>query len=325
MPRSTAKHITVQLLVFLCWSIVAPLALFVGRLPDSVPHKALIAVVYLLLVYTLFLRGYLLRSSKERKRHRWAMLRLRPLEGPTLRWTLASVPLLLVLSWALAQVYVGLVPVPPEAFNPFGDLLESAEGRLIVILLAVGMAPVIEEFFFRGLVQFPLERRYGPAPGLLVASALFAVVHFLPWVFPIHLFLGVVFGFVVWATRSIWSGVVLHAANNGIAVLALVTPGEEEVTPTVWASGPDAQWWIALGVLAGAVALCRPMAYRLLEAGRGAAWGESGPYERGGLVHPGGPGRTDDRHGEVRGEPRELSGGGGEDADASSEGEHEWQ
>lgn len=334
MTRPIGKHIALQLLVFLCWSIVAPLALFTGRLPESIPYRGAVAVVYLLLVYTLFIKGYLLRSPKERKGDRWDMLRLRPLEGPALVWTLASVPLLLALSWSLAQVYVGLVPVPPEAFNPFGDLLGSMEGRLVIILLAVGMAPVIEELFFRGLIQVPLERKYDPARGLLFASALFAAVHFLPWVFPIHLFLGIVFGFVVWATRSIWSGVLLHAANNGVAVIALVAPGAEEVTPTIWAGGPSAEWWVALGVLAGTAALCRPVAYRLLEAGRGAADGERVEHERYGFEQPDEPGEppvTGDRRpvGD-RSEPGDARGAGDADAtpspvDDTRGNEREWQ
>ncbi|MDQ3388736.1 MAG: CPBP family intramembrane metalloprotease, partial [Gemmatimonadota bacterium] len=68
-----------------------------------------------------------------------------------------------------------------------------------------------------------------------------------PWVLPIHLALGLAFGYAVWATRSIWSGVVLHAANNAVATLGL--RGEATPTPTVWETGDPASLLQALGVL----------------------------------------------------------------------------
>ena len=51
-----------------------------------------------------------------------------------------------------------------------------------------------------------LERRWGAPAGISVAAAIFAVIHVLPWVFPLHFFLGLAFGYAVYATRSIWSG-----------------------------------------------------------------------------------------------------------------------
>ena len=214
------------------------------------------------------LRRFLLRAGRTGERERWATLRLRPLRGARLHWTLLAVPVLVALSWTLGEVYTRLVPVPAENFSLYEPYIGTPLGRLSLTLLAVAIAPVIEEFFFRGLLQRPLERRFGPMPAILSAAALFALVHLLPWVFPIHLFLGVVFGFATYATGSIWAGVILHAANNIAAVLGITAAGEYVMRPTIWETGADPGWWSALALLGVACIAGIWVARGLWRAGR---------------------------------------------------------
>jgi membrane protease YdiL (CAAX protease family) len=219
-------------------------------------------------LFAAFLRVYLLRAGRAGETRRWATLRLRPLGREATLGTLAAVPVLLALVWSLGEVWTRLVPVPPESFRPFETLTETAEGRLTVILFAMVAAPLVEEFVFRGLVQRPLERRWGPAPAIGFTALLFALGHALPWVLPIHLLLGLAFGFVVYATRSIWAGVLLHAANNSLAALGIGAEAPE-LPPTVWRTGVTAEFWTALAMLVLAVLVARALAARLLRAGRG--------------------------------------------------------
>lgn len=256
------RQIAGWLFLFLVWNLVISLVLVISvRLGYALPGLALTLVLYALFLWRLILHP---RTPARRL----SLLRLRPLNAQALRWTLVSVPVLLVLSWALGEVYVRLVPVPPESFDPFGELMTTVEGRLAITVLAVGIAPVLEEFFFRGFIQGALERRHGTVPGIAGAAAIFAVVHVLPWVFPLHFFLGVAFGYAVYATRSIWAGVILHAANNSVAVVGLGFEGEEPTpTPTLWQVGPDVDWWVSVGLLLGSAALALWTARRLRKAG----------------------------------------------------------
>lgn len=261
------RRVLKYLAVFLLWNLVSGLFLI------TTPPPA--AILISLLLYAWILYGYLLRPGHgESARRRWAALRLRPLRGKTLKWSLAAVPVMLGLSWSVSDLYTRFVPVPAESLNPFAEMLATAEGRLMITLFAVGIAPVVEEFFFRGLIQYRLERRYrkrfeelrgadagrlaGVTAGIAGGAALFAAVHLLPWIFPIHFFLGFAFGFAVWATRSIWTGVMLHAANNLAAMLSLVGSGEEApATGTLWEFGFTADLWasVATFVVTGALAL----------------------------------------------------------------------
>ena len=257
--RSVVRY----LLLFFGWNLLASLIVVVA-LATGFGYAGVAAMI---VAYFGFIAYLVTRRSVPRDR--WALLRLRPLDGGVLAWTIAAIPVLLLLSWAVGEVYVRLVPVPPENFNPFGPLMDSSAGRLSITVLAVGIAPVLEEFFFRGLIQRTLERRFGALIGILVASAIFAAVHVLPWVFPLHFFLGAAFGYAVWVTGSIWTGVILHAANNAVAVAALGLQGEDAgPTPTLWEAGPDVQWWMTIAILVMSAAAAWLVAGGLRNASR---------------------------------------------------------
>lgn len=252
-----------DLLLFLAWNLLVSLVLLLSiTLGYGLAGVPVMIGLYAWLIHRLVLHPRVAAG-------RLALLRLRPLDGGALRWTLLAVPVLLVLSWALGEVYIRLVPVPPESFDPFGELMRTQGGRLGVTVLAVGIAPVLEEFFFRGFIQRALERRLGAAAGIGVAAAIFGAVHVLPWVFPLHFFLGLAFGYAVYATRSIWAGVILHAANNTVAIVGLGLEGEEpSPTPTLWQVGPDVDWWISVAVLAASALAAALVARGLRKAGR---------------------------------------------------------
>jgi membrane protease YdiL (CAAX protease family) len=252
------RQIAGHLAFFLVWNVVASLVLvFSIQLGYTLPGIALILVLYGWVLWRVLHAG-------PDARRRWADLRLRALEGGTLRWTAIAVPVLLLLSWSLGEVYIRLVPVPPDSFNPFGPIIEDRYGRLALTVFAVGIAPVLEEFFFRGLIQRGLERRYGAARGIAGAAAIFAFIHVLPWVFPLHFFLGAAFGYAVYATRSIWAGVVLHAANNAVAMAGLGFGSDpaERTAP---------EWWLSLGLLA----VTGIAAARIARGMRNAGWERS--------------------------------------------------
>lgn len=247
--------------VFLLWNIVLGSAVLF--LP---PELGLPAA---LLLAALLIWGYLLRAERGGSRsRRLAELRLRPLHGAPLYWSFAAIPVLLLLSWSLGEVYLRFVSVPPESLDPFAPILANRGGRLTITVLAVLVAPMVEEFVFRGLIQSRLERSRGPIWGICIGAALFALVHFLPWVFPLHFILGLVFGFAVYATGSIWTGVLLHAANNSAAMLGQLAGTPEAPVPTVWEVGMTPATWSALLLLLLVALLTLWTGRKLLEAGR---------------------------------------------------------
>src|SRR5690606_19743332 len=110
-PTGRMKQALKYIAVFILWNLVVGSVLLIA--------SPIVALPLSLALYALLLWGYLLRAPRgEDPAHRWAALRLRPLRGPTLRWSLLAIPVVLVLSWSLGDVYTQLVPVPTDSLNP---------------------------------------------------------------------------------------------------------------------------------------------------------------------------------------------------------------
>lgn len=199
------------------------------------------------------------------------------LRGLAARHVLA---LLLLLPIALIasevdNVAQALLPAPdaPAIAQETRDKLPT-DTQLAMIetaVVAVGLVPVIEEWFFRGVVQQGMIAVAGVRGGIFWTATLFAVGHGAPgmsgpaWLalFAQMLVLGLVLGFARQATGTILAPILIHVGVNGLGVLAMAfpdwiaiagynTPGAH--TPLLWLA-PSA---IAVGIGLALLARERP-------------------------------------------------------------------
>ena len=139
-----------------------------------------------------------------------------------------------------------------------------------LIVMASIVAGVVEEAAFRGYMQGPIERRFGPATAILLPGALFGLAHFTHHpsvavlsVLPFYVLVAAVYGMMAYASNSILPGIALHAGGDVLSITRtwLTGKGEWELTPTrpalIWETGPDGAFWGALVafILLGAVAV----------------------------------------------------------------------
>lgn len=91
-------------------------------------------------------------------------------------------------------------------------------GITVAILVIVILAPIIEEFFFRGFVYRILTKIWPVWLGSLMTAIMFAAVHFqLESFFPI-LLLGLFLNFTYQKSGSLWTSITFHSLNNAIAL-----------------------------------------------------------------------------------------------------------
>lgn len=145
---------------------------------------------------------------------------------------LLALPLVMGVSFWTAIIGEAFGSVPPR----FGhDLLkvmvgsESAAARWILIVSAVVLAPILEEFVFRGLVQSGLssvmKNRWAV---VVIASLFFAGIHTVAWqALPGLFVLGVVLGWVYEKRGSLWPSVLIHAGFNAANVAMALALGAE--------------------------------------------------------------------------------------------------
>lgn len=93
----------------------------------------------------------------------------------------------------------------------------------IQVLLIVIAAPLAEEICFRGLLFRGFRTRLPFWLSAILAAAVFGLLHYETGVsaIPLLIFLGVVFALVYEKTGSLWPAIILHAANNLFALVAL--------------------------------------------------------------------------------------------------------
>ena len=121
-----------------------------------------------------------------------------------------------------AAVSIAVSQVGPEAEGVKQAMKIAHEPAAFLISLALlgGLAPLVEELVFRGLLYGWLESRWGGGVAFVASSLAFAAAH----VEPAHAFLvlplGLLFGWLRWRTGSLWPSLVAHMANNGLAVTA---------------------------------------------------------------------------------------------------------
>ncbi|MBN9121324.1 MAG: CPBP family intramembrane metalloprotease [Planctomycetes bacterium] len=121
---------------------------------------------------------------------------------------------------------------PPAVMKTLNGIFNRFPWPLTVLAVAVGPG-VVEELWCRGFVGRGLSARYGLTAGVLLTSVFFAMMHLDPSQLLVYALMGAYLHFVYIATRSLWASVLLHAMNNGIAVLlVLVLPSEKLDQPT---------------------------------------------------------------------------------------------
>lgn len=109
-----------------------------------------------------------------------------------------------------------------RSFNTVNDLqADNLACALILFVQLVVIAPLFEEFWFRGIVMESL-RPYGNGFAIFVSALLFGLTHANFQQFFYAFVIGVCLGYIAVSTKSIITTTVMHAMFNGISGLLLL-------------------------------------------------------------------------------------------------------
>jgi membrane protease YdiL (CAAX protease family) len=149
-------------------------------------------------------------------------------------------PLLLLLPIALLASEVdngiSLLFPAPDAQQVVEETIDklptdTSLSVLETLIVAVGLVPVVEEWFFRGVLQQGLVASMGAVGGILVTALFFALGHGAglspqAWgaLVAQTLVLGISFGYARHQTGSLLAPILLHIGVNGMAVAAMAAP-----------------------------------------------------------------------------------------------------
>jgi len=132
---------------------------------------------------------------------------------------------------AVAGILLGLLGVGyqhlvlsaswPEIREPMEKAMEffaeSPNARTAYAIMAIGIAPWVEEFLFRGLLFRALLPQWGLGLAVVGSSAFFAIFHpALAW--PLVFSVGALNAWLFVRTRSLIPCIVLHACYNAVVI-----------------------------------------------------------------------------------------------------------
>lgn len=124
------------------------------------------------------------------------------------------------LGTAAVSIAVSQIGLEPQGVKQAMRIAQEPAAFLLSLALLAGLAPLVEELVFRGLLYGWLESRWGGGIAFVASSLAFAAAHVEPAHALLVLPLGLLFGLLRWRTGSLWPSLVAHMANNGLAVAA---------------------------------------------------------------------------------------------------------
>ena len=142
---------------------------------------------------------------------------------------LAIFPLNCVIN-LLEAIYTALSikPINQSALNVLLNSRENSVAFALEIFTIVILAPCIEEFLFRGVIQTYLRKKYRSIRAIIYSSFIFSIIHFSVGqgsyniLILISIFiLGLYLGFIYEKTRSLISSITLHVTFNLINVIKI--------------------------------------------------------------------------------------------------------
>lgn len=165
----------------------------------------------------------------QRRQYDWRQafgLRAAPLTGAVALGAIAYLAIFPPLT-AVFVVYAKVCQVLhiKQTPQPVADMFMSTDSPVALVLLigfAVVVAPVFEEFFFRGFAYPALKQRWGAGRALVIVSGAFAFIHFhAPSIGPLFA-LSIGLGLAYELTGSLLAPIVMHALFNATNVAMLL-------------------------------------------------------------------------------------------------------
>jgi hypothetical protein len=147
-------------------------------------------------------------------------------------WPQSSWAIFLFLGIGLYFVLVGLsqlLPIPKHL--PIDRFFQTAREASIMSVIAMTLAPLMEELFFRGFLYPVLARRLGKVVAILLTSALFGLLHGAQlgysWAVLIIVLVGIALTTVRALSKSVASSFLVHVGYNATlsALLFIATSG----------------------------------------------------------------------------------------------------
>ena len=195
----------------------------VGRSPIQMTNRGLVVSLFVTLFIVFFVAAFLkLRGIDIDSLAGFSRTSLKRALSTAVVLLLAATPLI-ILTEAVTQSAFGSGSSKQEIVDLFNSSRTIGQ-RVMIIVLAVVVAPIAEEFIFRFFIYGVCRRYFGIAIGLAFNSLLFAAAHtHLPSAAPLFI-LGGCFTLAYEWSGSILVSMAMHSLFNSVQLIFLAFP-----------------------------------------------------------------------------------------------------
>lgn len=135
-------------------------------------------------------------------------------------WLLAAMAAVATLAGnMLSDPLSNLLPPMSEKWKALMESLLTDNPLWVTVISTVVFAPIFEEWLCRGMILRGLLQKIHPAWAMVISALFFALIHGNPWQALPAFLLGMLFAYVYYRTGSLRVTMLMHAVNNGSAVI----------------------------------------------------------------------------------------------------------
>lgn len=131
-----------------------------------------------------------------------------------------QIPIVIIVATIVMLIFGEQIPsARPQALV---DAINNPLDLIALVGVVVVGAPIVEELFYRGVVQPSLVRRFGPIVGIGITGVIFGAVHFsLVDLAPLSV-VGIGFGILAHKYGRLLPAIVAHMTFNAVALIAVL-------------------------------------------------------------------------------------------------------
>jgi membrane protease YdiL (CAAX protease family) len=124
-------------------------------------------------------------------------------------------------------VFIASSQVHPSDKMPIQEILKNRTSAMLLMAMAVFVAPLVEETVFRGYLYPLFAKSFGIVPGILLTGVLFGLMHGaqLGWTWSIVgllILVGIIFTFARAHTGTVLASFLLHLGYNSTIAIATI-------------------------------------------------------------------------------------------------------
>jgi hypothetical protein len=132
--------------------------------------------------------------------------------------------------------------------------VDSYWGLLFNLFMIAFLPAIGEELLFRGVIQrIFTNMTHNHNLGIWISAILFSALHMQFYGFVPRMLLGVLFGYLLVWSGSMWLPILAHFLNNGIAVIAMFMIDKEMLSPKVEEVGSTSESYYMAAISLGLV------------------------------------------------------------------------